>query len=175
MILFFPVLILMVAAAISDVGDRLQGARLLASALLVLMAVGVMGFEDNFRDVIQAASDFEERDYAALTAQIQASIPAGSKVVGPPLFWIGLNRAAVLPGLRRLLRLGADPARAQRHLAAVRRRDPPGVRRSSTRRRSRTWSTTSPRYLESNAELVASFRHVNYTRVEVWKMREAPR
>ena len=77
MILFFPGLILMVAAALSDVADRLEGARLLASAFLVLMAVGVMGFEDNFRDVVQAASDFEDRDYGSLTAQIQAAVPAG--------------------------------------------------------------------------------------------------
>ena len=34
---------------------------------------------------------------------------------------------------------------------------------------------TSTRFLEQNADLVASFRHVNYTRVEVWKMRGAAR
>ena len=34
---------------------------------------------------------------------------------------------------------------------------------------------TNTRYLEENAELVASFRHVNYTRVEVYKMRGAAR
>ena len=28
-----------------------------------------------------------------------------------------------------------------------------------------------PRFMDDNADLVASWRHVNYTRVEVWKMR----
>ena len=92
MILFFPALILLVAAAIADVGERLQGQRFLASAFVVLMAIGVMGFEDNFRDVIQAASDFQERDYSVLASEIQATIPAGSRVVAPPVFWIGLSR-----------------------------------------------------------------------------------
>ena len=32
-------------------------------------------------------------------------------------------------------------------------------------------SLSDARFLEQNAELVAQFRHVNYTRVEVWKMR----
>jgi hypothetical protein len=34
---------------------------------------------------------------------------------------------------------------------------------------------TNTHFLEDNADLVASFRHVNYTRVEVWKMRETAR
>src|SRR5205814_1570730 len=34
---------------------------------------------------------------------------------------------------------------------------------------------TNTRYLEENADLVASFRHVSYTRVEVWKLRGAAR
>ena len=174
MILFFPGLVLMVAAAISDVGDRLQGARLLASALLVLMAIGVMGFEDNFRDVVQAASDFEERDYAALTAQIQASIPAGSKVVGPPLFWIGLNRPPYYLEyvdfyVWERIRRERSVTWAQ-FMAEVR---PQYVVLDSKAKSDVT--NISPRYMESNADLVASFRHVNYTRVEVWKMREAAR
>ena len=119
MILFFPGLILLVAAAIADVGDRLQGARLLASALVVLMAIGVMGFEDNFRDVIQAASDFEERDYAALTRRSRRRYPAGSRVVGAAGLLDRAVAAAILPRLRRLLRLGADQTRAQRLLGPV--------------------------------------------------------
>ena len=43
MILFFPMLVLMVAAALSDISDRMQGARFLASIMVVLMAVGVFG------------------------------------------------------------------------------------------------------------------------------------
>ena len=138
------------------------------------MAIGVMGFEDNFRDVVQAASDFEERDYAALTAQIQASIPAGSKVVGPPLFWIGLNRPPYYLEyvdfyVWERIRRERSVTWAQ-FIAEIR---PQYVVLDSKAKSDVT--NVSPRYMESNADLVASFRHVNYTRVEVWKMREAAR
>ena len=72
---------------------RLTGAHALAAALVVIMAVGVMGFEDNFRDMVEASTDLNERDYGVLASQIQAVIPAGSRVVGPPVFWIGLSQS----------------------------------------------------------------------------------
>lgn len=174
MILFFPMLILMVAAAIADVFDRLEGARFLASALLVLMAVGVMGFEDNFRDIAQAASDFEDRNYTTLTNEIQAIIPAGSKVIAPPLFWIGLSRPPyyldfvdfyVWERIRREQQVGWPQFVAQIN--------PEYVILDSKAKSDVT--NASARFMESNGELVASFRHVNYTRVEVWKMRGAAR
>jgi hypothetical protein len=174
MILFFPSLVLMVAAAIADVGERLRGARLLASALLVLMAVGVMGFEDNFRDVIQAASDFQERDYGVLTGEIQAAIPAGSRVVAPPIFWIGLSRPPYYLDfvdfyVWERIRRERSVSWAQ-FLAEV---DPEYVVLDSKAKSDVV--RANPRFMEDNADLVASVRHVSYTRVEVWKMREATR
>jgi hypothetical protein len=174
MILFFPGLILMVAAALSDVADRLEGARLLASAFLVLMAVGVMGFEDNFRDVVQAASDFEDRDYGSLTAQIQAAVPAGSRVIGPPVFWIGLNRPPYY--LDYVDFYVWERIRRERNVTwaqFVAEINPQYVVFDSKSKSDVT--NSNPRFMESNAELVASFRHVNYTRIEVWKMRGAAR
>lgn len=174
MILFFPMLILLVAAAVADVFDRLEGARLLASALLVLMAVGVMGFEDNFRDITQAASNFEDRNYATLTGEIQAVIPAGSKVIAPPLFWIGLSSPpyyldfvdfVVWERIRREQQVGWP-----QFVALI---NPEYVILDSKAKSDVT--NASPRFMEANGELVASFRHVNYTRVEVWKMRGAAR
>jgi hypothetical protein len=174
MILFFPGLILMVAAAISDVADRLEGARLLASAFLVLLAIGVMGFEDNFRDVVQAASDFEERDYASLTAQIQAAVPAGSRVIGPPVFWIGLNRPPYY--LDYVDFYVWERIRRERNVTwaqFVSEINPQYIVFDSKSKSDVV--NSNPRFMESNAELVASFRHVNYTRIEVWKMRGAAR
>ena len=96
-------------------------------------------------------------------------------MVGPPLFWIGLNRPPyyldyvdfyVWERIRRE-RSVAWPQFIDEIRPAVR---PAGLEGEVGRGR-----TTAPRFLESNAELVASFRHVNYTRVEVWKMRGAAR
>ena len=174
MILFFPALILLVGAAISDVGDRLQGARLVAAALIVLLAVGVMGFEDNFRDIADAASNFEDRDYAALSAGIQAAIPAGSKVIGPPVFWIGLNRSPYY--LDYVDFYVWERMRRERNVTwaqFVAEINPEYVLFDSKARSD--VNNMSPRFMENNGELVASFRHVNYTRVEVWKMRGAAR
>jgi hypothetical protein len=174
MILFFPMLILMVAAAIGDVFDRLEGARFLAAALLVLMAIGVMGFEDNFRDIAQAASDFDDRNYTTLTSEIQAVIPAGSKVIAPPLFWIGLSRPPyyldfvdfyVWERIRREQQVSWPQFVAQIN--------PEYVILDSKAKSDVT--NASARFMETNGELVASFRHVKYTRVEVWKMRGAAR
>jgi hypothetical protein len=169
MILFFPSLILLVAAAIADVGEQLQGQRFLASALVVLLAIGVMGFEDNFRDVIQAAADFQERDYTVLSNELQGVIPAGSRVVAPPVFWIGLSRQPyyldyvdfyVWERVRRERNVSWD-----QFLTEI---NPQYVILDS---KAKSQVGTNTRFLEQNAELVASFRHVSYTRVEVWKMR----
>jgi hypothetical protein len=138
------------------------------------MAIGVMGFEDNFRDVIAAASDFQERDYSALTNEIQAVIPAGSRVVAPPLLWIGLSRQPyyldfvdfyVWERVRRERNVSWSQflGEIQPEYVIVDSKAKSDVVR------------TNQRGMEENADLVASFRHVNYTRVEVWKMRGTPR
>jgi 4-amino-4-deoxy-L-arabinose transferase-like glycosyltransferase len=174
MILFFPSLLLLVAAAVADVGERLQGGRLLASILVVLLAIGVMGFEDNFRDILQAASDFQERDYSVLSNEIQAVIPAGSRVVAPPIFWIGLSRPPyyldyadfyVWERVRR-----ERSVNWAEFLTEIR---PQYVVLDSKAKSDVV--RTNTHFLEDNADMVASFRHVNYTRIEVWKMREAAR
>jgi 4-amino-4-deoxy-L-arabinose transferase-like glycosyltransferase len=174
MILFFPALILLVAAAIADVGERLQGQRFLASVLVVLLAIGVMGFEDNFRDVIQAASDFQERDYSVLAAELQGAIPAGSRVVAPPVFWIGLSRSPYY--LDYVDFYVWERVRRERNVTwgqFLTEMKPQYVILDSKAKSDVV--RTNTRFLEENADMVASFRHVNYTRVEVWKMRGAAR
>lgn len=174
MILFFPMLILLVAAAIADVGARLTGAHALAAALLVMMAIGVMGFEDNFRDMIEASTDLNERDYGVLTRNIQATIPAGSRVVGPPVFWIGLAQSPYYLDyvdfyVWERVRRDRNISWAQ-FLADV---NPEYVVLDSKAKSDVL--RNMPRFMDDNAELVASWRHVNYTRVEVWKMRGSSR
>jgi 4-amino-4-deoxy-L-arabinose transferase-like glycosyltransferase len=172
MILFFPLLILMVAGAIGEVFEQLQTGRIVAALLLVLMAVGVMGFEDNFRDIAETAANFEDRNYATLTTEIQAVIPAGSRVIAPPLFWIGLAQPPyyldyvdfyVWERIRREQQVTWPQFVAQIN--------PQYVILDSKAKSDVT--NTSPRFMEASGELVASFRHVNYTRVEVWKMHGA--
>jgi 4-amino-4-deoxy-L-arabinose transferase-like glycosyltransferase len=170
MILFFPMLILLVAAAIADVGERLQGARFLASALVVLMAVGVMGFEDNFRDILSAPATFGDRDYSVISGELQGAIPAGSRVVAPPIFWIGLAKQPyyldyvdffVWERVRRERSVSWD-----QFLKEI----GPQYVILDSKAKSQVAQTRS-RYLEDNADLVATFTHVSYTKVEVWKMR----
>ncbi|MCC7372239.1 MAG: glycosyltransferase family 39 protein [Chloroflexi bacterium] len=174
MILFFPMLILMVAAAIGDVFEHLGGSRVVASALVVLLAVGVMGFEDNFRDITQAASNFEERNYYSLTGEIQAVIPPGSRVIAPPLFWIGLSRPPYYLDFVDFYVWERSRREQQVNWAQfVSQINPEYVILDSKAKSDVT--NNNARFMEANADLVASFRHVNYTRVEVWKMRGAAR
>lgn len=174
MILFFPWLVLLVAAAIADVGARLTGAHALAAALVVIMAVGVMGFEDNFRDMVDASTDLNDRDYGVLSAQIQSVIPAGSRVVGPPIFWIGLSQSPYY--LDYVDFFVWDRVRRERNvtwakfLADVN----PDYVLLDSKTKSEV-QASMPRFMEDNADLVASWRHISYTRVEVWKMRGTAR
>ena len=174
MILFFPMLTLLVAAAVADVGAHLNANHALAAALVVVMAIGVMGFEDNFRDMIEASTDLNERDYGVLTSQIQAVIPAGSRVVGPPVFWIGLSQSPYY--LDYVDFFVWDRIRRERNvtwaqfLATVN----PDYVILDSKTKSEVLASM-PRFMDDNAELVASWRHVNYTRVEVWKMRGTTR
>ncbi|MFN8636385.1 MAG: glycosyltransferase family 39 protein [Chloroflexota bacterium] len=174
MILFFPMLLLLVGAAIADVGHRLQGARFLASVLVVLMAIGVMGFEDNFRDVVQAASDLQERDYSVLSNEIQGVVPAGSRVVAPPLFWIGLSRQPYY--LDFVDFYVWERVRRERNVSWAQFLNEIGPQYVILDSKAKSdVIRTNPRAMEEQADLIASFRHVNYTRVEVWKLRGAGR
>jgi hypothetical protein len=172
MILFFPSLVLLVAAGIADVGERLQGGRFLASGLLVLMAIGVMGFEDNFRDILQAASDFQDRDYAVLSSELQSVIPAGSRVVAPPVFWIGLSKPPYY--LDYVDFFVWERVRRERNVSWDQFLTEIGPRYVIVDSKAKSdIGQTRSQFLENNADLVASFRHVAYTRVEVWKIRGA--
>ena len=170
MILFFPTLVLLLAAAVSVVGSHLGGSRLLAAALLVVLAVAGMGFEDNFRDVIEAASDARQRDYAALSTQLQAEIPPGSKVVAPPVYWIGLARP---PYYLDYVDFSVwERVRRERNVSwpqFVDEIEPDYVildskARSDVANRARG-------FMEANADLVAQITRKPYGDVQVWKMR----
>ncbi len=174
MILFFPLLVLLLAAVVADVGANLGGSRLVAVALLVVLAAGGMGFEDNFRDVIEAASDFRERDYTVLSAQLQAEIPPGSRVVAPPIYWIGLAQPPYY--LDYVDFYVWERIRRERNVSwpeFLRDVDPHYVILDPKAKYEVGRST--PRFMEDNASLLAQIKHVNYGRVEVWKMRAAPR
>ena len=182
-ILFFPMLVLLLASAIADLGSSLATPlgptvtplgttgtpRLLAAALVAILAVAALGFEDNFRDIVEAASDFRERDYGALTQQLQAQIPPGSKVVAPPVYWIGLARPPYY--LEYVDFYVWERVRRERNVSwpeFLSRIDPEYVVLDVKAKYEVTRST--PRFMEDNADLVAQIRHVNYGRVEVWKM-----
>jgi len=175
MILFFPVLVLLLAAAIAEVGSQLvPGGRLVGAALLVILAVSAMGFEDNFRDVVEAASDFRERDYSVLSSQLQAQIPAGSKVVAPPVYWIGLAQPPYY--LDYVDFYVWERVRRERSMSwpeFLREIDPDYVVLDPKAKYDVTRST--PRFMEDNAELVTQIKHVNYGLVQVWKIRGATR
>ncbi len=179
LILFFPMLVLLLASAIAELGAGLAavpggalvtGVRPLAGALLAVLAVSGLGFEDNFRDIVEAASDFRERDYGALSAQLQAQIPPGSVVVAPPVYWIGLARPPYY--LEYVDFYVWERIRRERNVSwpeFLRQIDPEYVILDVKAKYDVTRST--PRFMEDNADLVAQIRHVHYTRVEVWKMR----
>jgi hypothetical protein len=109
-----------------------------------------------------------------LSNELQGVIPAGSRVVAPPVFWIGLSRPPyyldyvdfyVWERVRRERSVSWD-----QFLTEI---GPQYVILDSKAKSDVV--RTNTRFLEQNGELVASFRHVNYTRVEVWKMRGAAR
>ena len=176
-ILFFPMLVLLLATAVAELGSNLATplgvtgtSRLLAAALVVILAVSALGFEDNFRDIVESASDFRERDYGALTQQLQAQIPPGSVVVAPPVYWIGLARPPYY--LDYVDFYVWERIRRERNVSwpeFLRQIDPDYVILDAKAKYDVTRS--APRFMEDNADLVAQFRHVHYTRVEVWKMR----
>jgi hypothetical protein len=139
-----------------------------------MMAIGVMGFEDNFRDMIDASSDLNDRDYGVLTREIQGAVPAGSRVVAPPVFWIGLSQSPYYLDyvdyyVWERVRRDRNMTWAQ-FLAEV---NPEYVILDSKAKSEVVRSM--PRFMDDNAELVASFRHVSYTRVEIWKMKSPAR
>jgi hypothetical protein len=170
LILFFPLLALMLGGAIGEMLARLDGSRVVASALVVVLALAATGFDDNFSEMTEAAANFRDRDYGVLSRQLREQIPAGSRVVAPPIFWPGLATPPhhveyvdffVWERLRReqnvswpdfLRRVGPDFV----------------VLDSKTKYEA---SRSDERFLEQHADLVAQYRHVAYTRVEVWKMR----
>ena len=186
-ILFLPLLALLVGAAVAELGHSPQafgfapagllegaapGQRVVAAALAVVLAVAAMGFEDNFRDVIEAESSSRDRDYAALTTQLQGYVPPGSRVVAPPVFWIGLAEPPyyvdyvdfyVWERLRR--------ERSVSWPEFLRDVDPDYVILDSKAKSDVT--NRARNFMEDNAELVAQVTRKPYGDVQVWKMRDA--
>jgi 4-amino-4-deoxy-L-arabinose transferase-like glycosyltransferase len=170
MILFFPILVLLLAGATGEILSRLEGSRVVLAALIVLLAVAAMGFEDNFGDMSEASTNFAERDYGALTRQIREQVPPGSRVVAPPVFWIGL---ATPPYYLDYIDFFVwERLRRERNTSwpdFLRDVKPDYVILDSKTKHEA--SLSDGRFLDQNADLVGQFRHVHYTRVEVWKMR----
>lgn len=171
LILFFPMLVLLAAAAIAQVGSTLGGSRLVASGLLVVLAVSAMGFEDNSEDVVEAASDVRDHDYGALSAQLQERIPPGSKVVAPPTYWIGL---ADPPYYVDFVDFSVwERVRRERNVSwpdFLRDIDPEYVILDSKARSDVT--NRAGRFMEANADLVGQIKDWKpYGDIQVWRMR----
>ncbi|MFN8521707.1 MAG: glycosyltransferase family 39 protein [Chloroflexota bacterium] len=175
MILFFPLLTLLLGSALATIHEQLTGHRVLAAVAAVALALGGMGFEDNFRDMVEAASDLKERDYGTLTAQIEAYIPAGSRVIAPPIYWIGLSNPPYYLDFVDFY-VWERVSRERRtswseFLAEIN----PSYVILDSKAKYEVTRTGQTRFMEDNAELLGSIRHVNYGRVEIWKMRQGGR
>lgn len=166
LVLFYPWMTLLLGGALAWITSR---AALLGTPLAVVAAIAaplVFGLPDNFEDISTAASNFRERGYYALVDEIRPLVPPGASILGPPLFWIGLNRHPYTD-YYVWERLRAE--RRERFSSFAARLDPDLIVLDAKSRHQ--VSINSPGYLENNAALLKTIRHVGFDRVEVWKPR----
>ena len=168
-VLFYPWLCLLLAGSVTAVLDRAPRFRApLAVAAAVAVAVAarvVFGVPETYEDLETAASDFPERGYYALIDEIRPLVPTGASVLGPPLYWIGFSDHPYTDYYvwERL--------RAQRRepFSSFAARLRPEIIVLDAKARHQV-SINSPGYLESNAVLLKTIKHVGFDRVEVWKL-----
>ena len=164
-VLFYPWLCLLLAAAVAEGLDRARRLRAPLAVATAVAALSVFGVPDNLEDLETAASNFPERGYYALIDEIRPLVPTGASVLGPPLFWIGLSDHPYTDYYvwERL--------RAQRRepFSSFAARLRPEIIVLDAKARHQV-SINSPGYLESNAVLLKTIKHVGFDRVEVWKL-----
>lgn len=164
-VLFYPWLALLLAGAIVQLLDRLPTFRAPLALAAAAAALFVFGVPDNYEDLETAAGNFPDRGYYALIDEIRPLIPPGASILAPPLYWIGLSEHPYTDYYvwERL--------RAQRRepFSSFAARLRPDVIVLDAKSRYQV-GINSPGYLERNAVLLTSIRHVGFDRVEVWKL-----
>lgn len=165
LILFQPWLLLLAAggcAALVAAIPLLRGPLLV---LVVALAPLLVGYPDNYEDMATAASNFAERGYPALIAEIREVVPPGASIIGPPLYWIGLSDHPYTD-YYVWERLRAE--RRERFSEYVARRRPDlAILDAKSRHQV---AINSPDFLERNAVLLKTVKHVGFDRVEIWKL-----
>src|SRR6185295_15519040 len=63
MILFYPMLLLLVARELAAINWEAQGSRVVGGLMLAAVMVAPMGFEDNLGDILGNGEDMKDRDY----------------------------------------------------------------------------------------------------------------
>lgn len=165
LILFEPWLLLLAAGGLADLGSAARALRAPLLALGVAAAPLVVGYPDSFDDMATAASNFAERGYPALIAEIREVVPPGASIIGPPLYWIGLSDHPYTD-YYVWERLRAE--RRERFADYVARRRP-DVAILDAKSRHQV-AINSPDFLERNAVLLKTVKHVGFDRVEIWKL-----
>lgn len=176
-VLFYPMLALMVGGAIVQAVPVGAVGRLIGLGLVAAMGIGAFGFEDNYRDMLEA-SDRTDRDYAALSHELRGAVPPGSRVVAPPIYWIGLSEPPYYLDYVDFYvweRLNRETAGRRLSWPDFLRQIEPQYVILDSKAKADIARSGLPRYMEDNADLVLAVRHVSYTRVEVWKLREPRR
>jgi 4-amino-4-deoxy-L-arabinose transferase-like glycosyltransferase len=164
--LFYPWLALLVAGAVVWLASLAPSAARSPLALLAMLAAPlVFGLPDNYEDLSTAATNFADRGYYALIEEIRPAIPPDASIIGPPLFWIGLSDHSYTD-YYVWERLRAEKReRFSSYVARLK----PDVAVLDAKSRHQV-SINSPGFLENNAVLLKTVRHVGFDRVEVWKL-----
>jgi 4-amino-4-deoxy-L-arabinose transferase-like glycosyltransferase len=166
MILFYPLLLLLVARELASIPWPRQWIGIVGGAVLMVIAVVPMGFDDNVGDIQESQVDFLDRDYFALIDEIRHEIPDGASILAPPVYWPGLWDHPFTDVFVW------ERVRAERNLsfAEFARAINPDFVVLDVKARYEVFRN-SPRFMDEYAQLVSSIRHVGYGRVEIWKRR----
>ena len=166
MILFYPMLLLLVARELAAIDWGAQGSRVVGGLMLAAVMVAPMGFEDNLGDILGSGEDMKERDYFSLIREIRDVVPAGASVLAPPVYWPGLWDYPYTDVFVW------ERVRAERNgsFAEFARGIDPDYVVLDVKARYEVFRN-SPRFMDEYAQLVTTIRHVGYGRVEIWKRR----
>ncbi|MFN0070463.1 MAG: ArnT family glycosyltransferase [Chloroflexota bacterium] len=166
MILFYPMLLLLVARELASLSWVAYGSRVVGGLMLATVMVAPMGFEDNLGDILQSGDEMKERDYFSLIGEIRQSVPAGASVLAPPVYWPGLWDYPYTDVFVW------ERVRSERNIsfAEFARGVGPDFVILDVKARYEVFRN-SPRFMDEYAQLVTTIRHVGYGRVEIWKRR----
>lgn len=166
MILYYPWLALLLGALLARVAGVLALPRPVMVAGLAVLTAFVLGLPDNYEDMATAASNEQEAGFGSLMAELRPYVPDGARVLGPPLFWLGL---ADHPYTDYYVWERLRAQRRERFSFFMERTDHEIVILDAKAKHQ--VSINSPGFLETQYRLLASVRRVGFDRVEVWKRR----